>query len=122
MLLAVAGLKNDEVQQRMKLLASGDWSSFPAYERLAYHFAFKLTREPASIRPSDLQELARTFGTERATDLIWYISWCNYMTRVADACQFNLERDNVFASPPPGKKEQPDSKSTSPKSEPKNNS
>jgi hypothetical protein len=30
-------------------------------------------------------------------DLIWYGSWCNYMTRVADAFQLPLERDNVFA-------------------------
>jgi hypothetical protein len=30
-------------------------------------------------------------------------SWCNYMTRVADAFQLPLERDNVFAAPAKGK-------------------
>jgi hypothetical protein len=31
-------------------------------------------------------------------DLIWYAGRCNYMTRVADAFQLPLERDNVFAN------------------------
>jgi hypothetical protein len=99
MLLAVAGLKDDEVMKRMKTLGSGDWSSFPAYERQAYRFANKLSKNPALINVHDVRSLANTFGPERATDLIWYTSWCNYMTRVADAFQFNLERDNVFAQP-----------------------
>ena len=32
-------------------------------------------------------------------DLVWYISWCNYMTRVADAFQLPLETQNVFERP-----------------------
>jgi hypothetical protein len=38
-------------------------------------------------------------------DLIWYSSWVNFMTRVADAFQFPLERENVFAGPQPNKSE-----------------
>jgi hypothetical protein len=41
----------------------------------------------------------RTFGNDRSLDLIWYGAWCNYMTRVADAFQLPLERENVFAAP-----------------------
>jgi hypothetical protein len=41
-------------------------------------------------------------GRERAPDLIWYVAWCNYMTRVADAFQLPLEKENCFA--PPAKK------------------
>ena len=36
------------------------------------------------------------FGTERALDVIWWACRCHYMTRVADAFQIPLERENVF--------------------------
>ena len=39
MLLAVAGLDDKALQERTRRLASGDWSSFPASERMAYSFA-----------------------------------------------------------------------------------
>jgi hypothetical protein len=96
MLLAVAGLKPDEIKKRTQQLASGDWSSFSPAERLAFRFAHKLAREPWAVGDRDVRELVETFGRARALDLIWYSSWCNYMTRVADAFQFPLERDNVF--------------------------
>jgi hypothetical protein len=101
MLLAVAGLKDQELTSRVKTLAGGDWSSFPAYERLAFRYAAKLSREPATVSSADLDSLVATFGPDRATDLIWYTAWCNYMTRVADGFQLPLERENVFAPPPP---------------------
>ena len=52
-----------------------------------------------------LAALSETFGPHRAIDLIWYTSWVNYMTRVADGFQLPLERENVFASPSPMPKE-----------------
>ena len=33
----------------------------------------------------------------------WYVSWCNYMTRVGDGLQLPLESTNVFAPAPPKK-------------------
>jgi alkylhydroperoxidase family enzyme len=99
MLLAVAGLKDDEIKQRTEKLASGDWSDFLPAERLAFQFAYKLTRDPSAVSDKDVKGLIGTFGRNRAVDLIWYGSWCNYMTRVADAFQLPLERDNVFAEP-----------------------
>jgi hypothetical protein len=106
MLLAVAGLKADEIKKRTSNLGSGDWSVFPAGERQAFHFAWKLSRQPADLTNSDVVGLVDTFGQERALDLIWYGGWCNYMTRVADAFQLPLERDNVFAPPKKGKSDQ----------------
>jgi alkylhydroperoxidase family enzyme len=100
MLLAVAGIRDEELKRRTKRLASGDWSGFDPAERLAFGFAYKLTRAPASVSPADVDELVRVFGRERAADLIWYVAWGNYMTRVADAFQLPLERENVFAPPP----------------------
>ena len=97
MLLAVAGLSEEEIQQRTGKLAAGDWSDFPRAERLAFEFGYKLAREPWAIREKDVQDLVDAFGPHRAADLIWYGSWCNYMTRVADAFQLPLERENVFA-------------------------
>jgi alkylhydroperoxidase family enzyme len=100
MLLAVAGLKPDEVKALREKMASGDWSSFPVAQRTAFGLAYKLSKDPAGVTDADRAELARVFGRERAVDLIWYVSWCNYMTRVADAFQLPLEKENVFAPPP----------------------
>lgn len=102
MLLAVAGLKNDDIQKRTQDLA-GDWSAFPPADRLAFRFAHKLAGKPSSITDADVRSLVATFGRERAIDLIWYGSWCNYMTRVADALQLPLERENAFAPLKPDK-------------------
>ena len=99
MLLAVAGLKDDEIKQRTAKLASGDWSAFPPAERAAFHFVCQLTLEPHTVADQDVKRLIEQFGPRRAVDVIWYTAWCNYMTRVADAFQLPLERDNVFAQP-----------------------
>lgn len=99
MLLAVAGLSVQEVEERARRLADGEWADFPAHERLAFAFARELTAEPWSVDTGVTQALVRTFGRERALDLIWHVSWGNYMTRVADAFQLRLEPVNVFAKP-----------------------
>ena len=99
MLLAVAGMSADEVKKHTKKLADGDWSAFSPAEQLAFRFAHKITREPWAVTPKDVEALSETFGRHGAIDLIWYAAWCNYMTRVADAFQLPLERDNVFARP-----------------------
>jgi hypothetical protein len=99
MLLAVAGLDKKALEERTRLLASGDWSSFPAGERAAYFFARKQSKEPWSITASDMQGLIDHFGTERALDALWWACRCHYMTRVADAFQISLERENVFQPP-----------------------
>ena len=49
MLLAVAGLDDKKIEERTRRLASGDWSSFPPAEQVAYAFARKLSVSPASI-------------------------------------------------------------------------
>jgi alkylhydroperoxidase family enzyme len=97
MLLAVAGLKEDEIKKRTRKLAAGDWSDYSPAERQALQFAHKLSSKPASLTAKEMGALAATFGRHRAIDLIWYGAWCNYMTRVADAFQLPLEKTNVFA-------------------------
>ena len=99
MLLAVAGVQADRIKELTRQLADGDWSEFPPAEALAFSFAYKLTLHPAEVADDDVEELVATFGKERAVDIIWYIAWCNYMTRVADAFQLPLEQENVFAEP-----------------------
>ncbi len=47
--------------------------------------------------------LTAHLGRERALDTLWYVCWCNYMTRVADAFQIPLEGENVFKAPEPKK-------------------
>ena|SRR5438874_12486450 len=99
MLLAVAGLDAEEIKRRTRKLAEGDWSDYPPAERLALGFAHKLTREPWAVTGADVKGLVGAFGRDRAVDLIWRTAWANYMTRVADAFQLPLEKDNVFAPP-----------------------
>ncbi len=100
MLLAVAGLKDDELQKRAVKLASGDWSEFAPAERMAFGLAYTLSRSPAEVPGAQVAALVAAFGPERAIDVIWDIAWSNYMTRIADAFQLPLERDNVFTPPP----------------------
>ena len=106
MLLAVAGLDKNAVTERTQRLASGDWSGFPPGERAALAFARKQAKSPASVTAADVQELVQHFGPERTLDVIWWACRCHYMTRVADAFQLPLERENVFEGLfPPGGKE-----------------
>jgi hypothetical protein len=96
MLLAVAGLDKNAINERTKKLADGDWSSFPASDRAAFAFARKLSIEPWNITNADRENLRRNFGETRMRDVIWWACRCHYMTRVADAFQLPLERENVF--------------------------
>jgi hypothetical protein len=95
MCLAVAGLKEEEVNSITRRLA-GDWSSFSTAEQAAFAFARKQAVEPAAITAADIQELERHFGRDRAWQVIWWVARCHYMTKVADAFQFPLERENPF--------------------------
>src|SRR5215213_8954064 len=99
MSLAVAGLSEDEIKERTDRLSRGDWSGFSAAERLAWRFALKLAKTPWAVTAKDRQALIEAFGRHRALDVIWRAAWCNYMTRVADAFQFPLEKENVFMPP-----------------------
>jgi alkylhydroperoxidase family enzyme len=96
MLLAVAGLDKNAITERTRQLASGDWSGFSPAERAAFHFARKQAVAPWEITDADYRELEQHFGKERALDLVWWACRCHYMTRVADAFQLPLERENVF--------------------------
>ena len=105
MLLAVAGLDGQAIRDRTKHLADGDWSAFPPSDRAAFAFARKLSLQPWTIDATDTAELHRQFGPDRALDVIWWACRCHYMTRVADAFQLPLERENVFGnSSPPAKR------------------
>lgn len=96
MSLAVAGLKKNEIDDRTERLASGDWSSFPPAEQAAFAFARKQAGNPASITAADLRALEKHHGKAGAWQVVWWSSRCHYMTRVADAFQLPLERENVF--------------------------
>lgn len=96
MLLAVAGLDQSTIQKRTGRLARGDWSGFSPGERAAFAFARKQALKPSSITTEDMQALVRHFGPDRALDVVWWACRCHYMTRVADAFQLPLERENVF--------------------------
>src|SRR5262245_12738574 len=99
MLLAVAGLDPKALEERTRQLASSDWSSLPPCDREAFFFARKQSKAPWSIPRGDFQRLIDHFGQERALDVLWWASRCHYMTRVADAFQISLERENVFQAP-----------------------
>src|SRR5262245_61008742 len=99
MLLAVAGLDQRKILERTQRLARGDLSEFTPAERAAFSFARKQAKDPAAITAADMRELTHHFGTSRALDVLWWACRCHYMTRVADAFQMSLERENVFEAP-----------------------
>lgn len=96
MLLAVAGLDKQALEERERILASGNWAKLPPWDRAAFFFARKQATTPWAISRSDMQALIDHFGTERALDVVWWACRCHYMTRVADGFQLPLERENVF--------------------------
>lgn len=96
MLLAVAGLDKNALDERTRRLASGDWTSFPPADRAAFLFAREQSKTPWAITQDDMRILVDHFGAERAIDVLWWACRCHYMTRVADGFQLPLERDNVF--------------------------
>jgi len=99
MLLAVAGLDKNALDERTKILASGNWSSFSPGDRAAFLFAHKQAKSPWAITSDDMRGLIDQFGQERALDVLWWACRCHYMTRVADGFQLPLERENVFDAP-----------------------
>ena len=97
--LAVAGLKQEQIADRTRRLAEGDWSGWAPAHQAAFAFARKQAGDPASITAADLRELERHVGPEGVWPVVWWSARCHYMTRVADAFQLPLERDNVFLDP-----------------------
>jgi hypothetical protein len=102
MCLAVAGLKEDEINATTRRLV-GDGADLFAAERAAFAFTRKQAQEPVSITDADVRELERLFGRDGAWHVIWWASRCHYMTKVADAFQLPLERENPFWSMPGAK-------------------
>jgi hypothetical protein len=99
MLLAVAGLDKETLNERTQRLAGRDWSAFSPADRFAFLFARKQAKSPRSIASSDVCGLVEHFGRHRALDVLWWACRCHYMTRVADAFQLPLEKENVFEDP-----------------------
>jgi hypothetical protein len=100
MLLAVAGMDSAAIRQRTDVLAGTDWTTLSAVDRAAFAFAGRQARVPWEITTADTEQLVTWLGQERALDIVWWTSRCNFMTRVADALQLPLETENVFADPP----------------------
>ncbi len=71
MLLAVAGLSEEQVRDRTTKLANRNWDAFPPAERVAFQFADKIANEPWAITDADIAALVEQIGKHRALDLIW---------------------------------------------------
>lgn len=96
MLMEVGGLKPAEIAERTRRMADGDWQEFSASERAAFSLASVMTRAPSAVTDDDLARVRTAMGQERALDAVWWIARCQFMTKVSDAFQLSLERDNVF--------------------------
>jgi alkylhydroperoxidase family enzyme len=109
MLLEVGGLNAEQIAGRTRQMAESRWEAFAPAERTAFALAARLTADPASVTDEDLKPVLATHGEARTLDLIWWIARCQFMTKVSDAFQLSLERDNVFADfePPQEKAAQP---------------
>jgi alkylhydroperoxidase family enzyme len=97
MLLEVAGLDKGQISDRLKLLASDNWSAFPENEQRAYAYARKLTKTPWELTSADYKQLEKDLGEKEAMATFFWLCRGLYMTRVSDGFQLRLESDNVFA-------------------------
>lgn len=98
MILAVAGMTTEQVDQRTRGLAGEGFSH--SAEQLAFAFTRKQAAEPWSITDEDVSRLMQAYGRSRAWQIIWWVSRCHYMTKVADAFQLPLESGNPFEAMP----------------------
>lgn len=97
MLLEVAGLNKEQIAERLRRLASNDWSAFPEKEQRAYAYARKLTKTPWELTFEEYKQLERDLGEKEAMATFFWLCRGLYMTRVSDGFQLRLESDNVFA-------------------------
>ncbi len=104
----VTGLSMKEIEERSRILAGNDWSSFTPEQQQALDFARKLTKTPGKIARQDMEALRKGFGDQRALFIALNCSRYNYMTRISNGFQLTLERENVFwdyyRMKPPGEK------------------
>lgn len=96
MLMEVGGLNREQISTRTAELASGQWSKFTPAEQVTFSLAAQLTRAPWETTDEEIEQLKQTLGEARALDAIWWIARCQFMTKVSDTFQLQLERDNVF--------------------------
>jgi alkylhydroperoxidase family enzyme len=104
MILEVNGLDRDQVADRTRRIADGDWKDFTPAEQATFAIASKMTRAPWTVSDADVDALKSALGPERAIDALWWIARCQFMTKVSDTFQLQLERDNVFQPPKDPKK------------------
>lgn len=102
MILAVAGRTADEVAAETKRLAGGE-AGYTAAEKAAYAFTRKQAAEPWAISDDDVAKLEKELGKDKAWQVIWWAARCHYMTKVADAFQLPLEKENPFRAMPGAK-------------------
>lgn len=98
MRLELAGLDRAAIAQRLRRLASGDWSCFSPDDQLAFAFACLLTKSPWEVTDGDIEAVKRGLGERRALHSIWWLCRGLYATCIASGFQLPLERENVFRS------------------------
>ncbi|MFN7625871.1 MAG: carboxymuconolactone decarboxylase family protein, partial [Pirellula sp.] len=84
MLLGVAGHNQSQIDDRLRRLASNDWSAFPEKDQRAYAFARTLTKTPWAMKPEDFVKLEKDYGERDAMAIFFWLCRGLYMTRVSD--------------------------------------
>jgi alkylhydroperoxidase family enzyme len=92
----VAGLKSGDIADLSKRLAENEWSEFNPPQQNALLFARKLTQAPEQVSKEDIQQLERDWGKARAIRIALQCSRYNYMVRISNGFQLQLESENVF--------------------------
>lgn len=92
----VAGLDIKGIEDLSRHLAENDWSNFTPPQQRALKFARKLTQSPKDITADDMKSLEEDWGHSRATRIALQCSRYNYMVRISNGFQLQLESENVF--------------------------
>ena len=92
----VAGLSQEQIEQRSRQLSDDQWTGFSDVEQRAFAFARKLSQEPSSISDADVLQLRQDFGDTLALAIAVQVSRYHYMVRISNGFQLQLEKENVF--------------------------
>ncbi len=99
MLLEVAGLNKQQVDERTRALASDNWAPFSPSEQRTFAYARKLTASPSSLTFADYQQLEADLGDRMAMSTFWWLCRGLYMTRISDGFQLPLETRECLRVP-----------------------
>ena len=84
-------MKDDEIAA-----LEGDWDKVPPAERAAFQFTLKLTREPHTMGPEDVEALSKHYNPRQIAEIVQAVAGYNSTNRWTDALNIPAEETGEF--------------------------